>query len=82
MARLWSQDSFQPPLPTIPVIVDTNWLETVPGSARTMDSGVAQPQPVNLVSKISINTEKKLFKQPKHYQKLLHLHWLTMLDWP
>ena len=54
MARLWSQDSIQPPLPTTPVIVDTNWLETVPGPAKTMDSGVALPQPVNLVSKITI----------------------------
>ena len=41
-------------MPPTPVIVDTNWLETVPGPARTMDSGMALPQPVNLVSKISI----------------------------
>ena len=54
MARLWSQDSLQPPLPTTPVIVDTNWLETVPGPAKTMDIGMALPQSVNLVSKISI----------------------------
>ena len=54
MARLWSQDSLQPPLPPIHVIVDTNWLETVPVPARTMDSGVALLQPVYLVSKISI----------------------------
>ena len=41
-------------MPPTPVIIDTNWLETVPGPARTMDSGMALPQPVNLVSKISI----------------------------
>ena len=65
MARLWSQDSIQPPLPTTPVIVDTNWLEIVPGPAKTMDSGVALPQPVNLVSKITI-TKKVNYSLSMH----------------
>ena len=41
-------------MPPTPVIVDTNWLETVPGPAKTMDIGMALPQPVNLVSKMCI----------------------------
>ena len=48
MDRLWCQDLLQPPLPPIPVIVGTNWLETAPGPARTMDSGVALHQPVHV----------------------------------
>ena len=50
MDKLQNQDSFQEIMPPIPVIVDTNWLETAPGPARTMDSGVALLQPVNNVS--------------------------------
>ena len=50
MDKLQNQDSLQDIMPPISVIVDTNWLETAPGPARTMDSGVALPQPVNNVS--------------------------------
>ena len=42
-------------MPPIPVIVDIDWLETVPGPARKMNSGVALPQPVNLVSQLSFS---------------------------
>ena len=50
MDKLQNQDSFQEIMLPIPVIVDTNWLETAPGPARTMNSGVALPQSVNNVS--------------------------------
>ena len=50
MDKLQNQDSFQEIMQPIPVIVDTNWLETAPGTVRTMDSGVALLQPVNNVS--------------------------------
>ena len=54
MDKLQNHDSLRDIMPPTPVIVDTNLLETVPGPARTMESGVTLPQPVNLVSKISI----------------------------
>ena len=50
MGKLQNQDPLQEIMPPISVIVDTNWLETAPGPARTMDSGVALPQSVNNVS--------------------------------
>ena len=55
MAKLQNRDSLLVIMPPIPAIVDIDWLETVPGHARKMNSGVALPQPVNLVSQLSFS---------------------------
>ena len=55
MAKLQNRDLLQDIMPPIPVIVDIDWLETVPGPARKMNSGVALPQPVNIVSQVSFS---------------------------
>ena len=49
MDRLCSQEAPQTPLPHIFVILDTDLLETAPGPAKRMESGVTLYRPVNLV---------------------------------